>query len=301
MPNSLVHFGINGFLSKSTFKRADLILIYFGALIPDVPWILQRFVGFFYPAINLYDLRLYCVNLSSFFFCLILSVAISQIFVKWKLALAIFSFGSFLHLIADSIETKWANGVQFFVPVNWDLYNAGWIWPENGIIYVLTILGLIFIVLNWQSTIKSHFMLIRNFPKLFTIGLILLIYFTLPILFINSAEEADNHYVKTLREYQNRPGKYFEVDRGNYIHYEDGVIFLTSFNEKLNVNNLKLTTDEIMSIQARFITCDEIEILEYHIHSNRDIFSYLGIFILIIFTLILFYKKTIRFVKVQKS
>ena len=297
MPNSLVHFGVNGFLSKSLIKETDLVLIYFGAIIPDVPWILQRFVGLVYPAINLYDLRLYCVILSSFLFCLIFSAAISQLFKNWKPAFIIFSLGSFLHLVTDSVETKWANGAQFFVPFNWDLYNAGLIWPENEIIYVFTFLGLLFIFVNWRTAIKPEFILVRNLSKIVISIVILIIYFTLPIFFVESAEKADNHYVKTLRNYEKRPGKYFEIDRGNFIHNKYANIYLTSFDEKLKVKNLKLSTDEIMSIRARFITHDEIDIIDYHIHSNRDIISYIGLFLLFILTAFLLFKSTIKMEK----
>ena len=52
--------------------------------------------------------------------------------------------------------------------------------------------------------------------------------------------------------------------------------------EKLKVKNLGLKTSETMSIRAKFLSKDEIQIIEYHIHFNRDIFSYAGLLIVII-------------------
>ena len=132
MPNTLAHLGINCILSKSLIKKSDLILIYVGAIIPDVPWILQRIVATLKPSINLYDLRLYSIVSSSLLFSLILSYAISLLFKNCKHVFYIFSIGSFGHLLLDSLETKWGNGVHFFAPINWDLWNFGFFWLSDG-------------------------------------------------------------------------------------------------------------------------------------------------------------------------
>lgn len=67
MPNTLVHLGINGLITRTLIKQTDLILIYIGAVIPDIPWIIQRVVLALMQSINTYDLRLYCIILASFF------------------------------------------------------------------------------------------------------------------------------------------------------------------------------------------------------------------------------------------
>ena len=81
MPNTLAHLGINGLITRKLIKQSDLLLIYLGTLIPDFPWIIQRTVLALIPNINPYDLRLYCVILASLFFSILLSAAISFLFL----------------------------------------------------------------------------------------------------------------------------------------------------------------------------------------------------------------------------
>ena len=290
MPNTLAHLGINGLLTRTLIKQADLILIYFGALIPDIPWIFQRIVPALFPKINLFDLRLYCVVVASLFFSAILSFAFANIFSDTKRTFLIFSLGSLLHLLLDSIETKWANGVHLFAPFSWELYNAGFFWPENIFIYLLTALGFLYLIWNWRQTINPSLQFSLSSSKLSLSIFLVMIYLFLPFLFMNNAEEANNHFVKTLRKYDNRPGKYFEIDRGKYIDNPKGDRLATSFNEELKVVNLNLSKSEIMSIRGKFISKNEIQILEYHVHSNRDLFTYIALLIIFLLSVIIISK-----------
>ncbi|MCX6149309.1 MAG: hypothetical protein NTX22_02150 [Ignavibacteriales bacterium] len=115
------------------------------------------------------------------------------------------------------------------------------------------------------------------------------IYLLLPFFFVNSIESADNHYVKTLRNYDNRVGKYIELDRA-YIQDSDKQSEIITFaNERIEIFNKDFRQSGIISVQGRFITSNMIQIKNYHMHSEiRDITSYLGLFLvslLIIITL----------------
>ena len=283
MPNTLAHLGINGLVTRTLIKKADLILIYIGAVIPDFPWIIQRFVSALIPQVNIYDLRLYCVILASLFFSFILSAALAYFFIDTKRTFIIFSAGSLIHLLLDSIETKWANGVHLFAPFSWKLFNAGFFWPENIAIYIITAYGLFYLLFKWKETISTSINVsFNNFKKILAVFIFIIIYFSLPILFLDNVEAANNHYVKTLRDREHRTGNYFEIDRGNYIDDSKGDRIITTFHEELKVVNLNLQKSEKISIRAKFISRDEIQIIDYHIHSNRDIFSYAGLLIIII-------------------
>ena len=118
----------------------------------------------------------------------------------------------------------------------------------------------------------------------------LTLYFLGPLIFLRSPESADNHFIKTLRNHETRAGKYFEVDRGNYIDEPKGDIFITPFREYLKVNNLNLPASAVMSIRAKFISKDEIYILEYHIYNDRDIFSYIGLLMILIVYFLKYFK-----------
>jgi hypothetical protein len=288
MPNTLAHIGINAVLTRSLIKKADILLIYLGAIIPDIPWILQRIVSFTLPDLNPYDLRLYCVVQATLFFSLIFSLVLSILLKESFKAFVILMMGVLLHLILDSIETKWANGVHLFAPFNWDLFNAGIFWPENNIVQLLSIFGLIYFSAFWKKSLIALIQLdLKNKRKLSVFLLILISYIFLPIVFLQNAEDADNHFVKTLRNSHEREAKYFEIDRGKYVDSKDGDTFLTPFGETLLVENINLNRSEILSIRAKFIAKNEIQIIEYHIHGNRDIYSYVGLFLICI---IVFYR-----------
>lgn len=293
MPNTLAHIGVNLVLTRSLIKKADAFLIFVGAIIPDVPWILQRLANFLIPSINPYDLRLYCVVQASLFFSIIFCAAVAILFQKSFRTFIILFFGVVIHLLLDSIEKKWANGVHLFAPFNWDIFNLGIVWPEHIIIHLLSLLGLMIFLLIFKEAAKTSLNI--NFENkikiLFSISIFSL-YVFMPFIFIDKAESSDSHFVKTLREYEKRSGKYFEIDRGNYIQSPEGDKFLTPFNEYLSVSNLDLKTSKVMSIRAEFTSSNNIKVIEYHIHGNRDIYSYIGLaLILILFFLKLYNSK----------
>lgn len=292
MPNTLAHLGVNGIFSRSVIKDADLILIYIGAVIPDIPWILQRIIPIFSPNVNLYDLRLYSIILASLFFSLIFSGFLSILFENRKKVFLIFTLGSLLHLLLDSAETKWGNGVHFFAPFSWEIFNAGFFWPESIAVYLVTALGLLYVLTFWKKSINVKFYFSDfNYIKLVLALLLLTIYFLLPLSFMATVENADNHFIKTLRDKENRVGKYFEVDRGELVNEKNGDKFLTPFKEKYEIANRDFALSATMSLKAKFISESEIEILDYHLHSNRDVFSYIGLFIITLILVFALIKK----------
>jgi hypothetical protein len=44
VPNALAHLGVQGVATRALLRDADLKWVYIGCIIPDIPWILQRFV-----------------------------------------------------------------------------------------------------------------------------------------------------------------------------------------------------------------------------------------------------------------
>ncbi len=77
MPNTLAHFGTQALPWKLLDSKADIKWLGLGCVIPDLPWIIQRFAPSLIPGIDLIDLRIYCIIQASLFFCLLLSAAIA--------------------------------------------------------------------------------------------------------------------------------------------------------------------------------------------------------------------------------
>lgn len=287
MPNTLAHLGFNGLMTRLLIKKADLLLIYIGSILPDLPWIIQRIVTFIQPDVNLYDLRLYSIVQASLFFCLVISAAAASLFKNFNRSFLILSVGSILHLCLDLTETKWGNGVHLLSPFSWELINLQLYWPEEIAIYILTGVGIIYMAFHWRETITFTPQLspfnIKNFT-IFTAAVI--IYFLLPFTLVSNSEAADNHFVHTLRNYDERTGKYFEVDRGFFQDNHNNDFFVTPFKEEIKVANLNLNESRTMSVKAKFVSNEEIEIIEYHLHNNRDIYSYAGLFLILILLMV---------------
>jgi hypothetical protein len=95
-----------------------------------------------------------------YFFCLILSFALAALAKRFRKVFIILVINSLLHLFLDALQTKFANGVQFFVPFSWKMTNLELFWPESLPTYLLTAFGLIYFFL----TGKKVYHLRQNLP-----------------------------------------------------------------------------------------------------------------------------------------
>ena len=278
MPNTLAHIGVQGITTKSIFKFADLKWIYVGCIIPDLPWVLQRVLKIT-DLFNLYDVRDYCIILASLFFCIILSGALSQFSSNSKRVFFILSFSSLFHLLLDPLQIKWANGTHLLAPFSWHLLSFDLFWPESLPTYIITIFGLFYFIFYYKKAVKEFSdLLIPSIKKILLLFSLLLIYFIVPLFMLNLPEQNNNHYVKTLRDYSLRQGKYIELDRADFIHDSTGNYLKTFAHEKIKAANLNFKGEKLISIKGRFISPGEIYVEDYHIHSSfRDDASLVGI------------------------
>ena len=237
MPNTIAHIAVNGFGTKAIIKNADIKWIYFGIIIPDFPWIIQRFVSTFFSSVNMFDLRTYAIIQATFFFSLILSLAFS-FFSKdnWKIFL-ILSMGVFFHLLLDSLQIKWANGVHFLAPFSWKMTSFNLFFPENIITFVLILIGILFYIINWKKSVNSPLNLAFSFRRIFLSATVLLVYFILPLFLFSGPLSQDNHFISTIKNKNKRAGKYVEFDRVRYIKENNEGYIYPYFNEKLYLQN----------------------------------------------------------------
>ena len=273
MPNTLAHLGAQGFSSRA-LKWAQPHWIATGCLIPDLPWILQRLAARM-PGIDLLDLRLYCVVQASLFFCLLLSAALAMFDRNSIAAFIIIGLNCCAHLLLDACQTKWANGVHLFAPFSWQMINFGFFWPEHAVTYLLTAAGIAYAIFLWRKAqLAAELAMPHGHKRLVATGL-LVAYVALPAAFMHTAERADNHFVRTLREREHRTGRRIEFDR---CSYENGT--LSPFTgEILASAGLALPTAATVSIKGVFLASDSIRVEAYHVHNIafRDGASYIGI------------------------
>ncbi len=285
MPNTLAHLGVQGIITRSLLKDVDYKWVYLGCIIPDLPWILQRIVRSVYPDIDPYDLRLYVIIQSTFCFCLLLSAAFAALSVNYWRVFAILGINSFLHLFVDACQTKWANGVHFFAPFNWQLANFGLFWPESLPTYIFTVFGIFYVVWNWQRAVEMHIKVTcRSAMRRFILIALIAAYFLFPILMVNGPSDADNHYVKTLRTHSGRSGQHIELDRNPYKFHPSGSTIRTFTGEELSVDGMRLDYSAPVSVRGDFVAEDKVHVNQYHIHSKwfRDFSSHLGLFLVAI-------------------
>ena len=101
-----------------------------------------------------------------------------------------------------------------------------------------------------------------------------------------NVEEENNHFVSTLKNYEQRIGNYIEMDRKKVnFNNETNSYWIKSFDEDLielkNVDNINSSK---VSIKGTFVSNDLIFVNEYHENwaAFRDGASYAGIILIFI-------------------
>ena len=280
MPNTLAHIGLNAVATRSLIRHADVKWIYLGCILPDVPWILQRALRGLAVGVSPYDLRLYAIVQSTFLLCLLLAAGLACVSTRPRRVFTILALGSLLHLLLDALQTKWANGVHLFAPVSWELLNFRLFWPEDVPTLALTGFGLLYYVYAWLRIPPAPWDLVWPKRRALALGTACVAaYFSLPWVFLPAVEAADNHYVRTLREIEARPGRVVEFDRNAYRYDSGSGVLRTFAGETLMLQGADLNTSGTVSLRGRFIDRQTVQVEGMHAHAPllRDASSYLGL------------------------
>ncbi len=268
MPNTLVHLGIQGWLTRYVFTHADLKWLYVGCIIPDFPWILQRVVRAAYPAVDRYDLLLYSSVQSSLLFCLILAAAMALITRRPGSTFLVLGLNCVLHLLLDATQIKWANGVLLFAPVSWQLTSFSLYWPETLLTAVLTALGFCYLLVMWRKACTSAEL---GFPghrhSVAAVIVLTAIYIFGPPVFKQGPIRVDSYYVATLQDKNGRTGKAIAFDRA-FLEIEGDHAKVRNFNnEWFDLEGLEQgAKTSLISIKGRFLAPDRIKVSAYHLH-----------------------------------
>ncbi|MDD3619046.1 MAG: hypothetical protein RBR09_09085 [Desulfobulbaceae bacterium] len=272
MPNTFVHLGVQTPVSRILSRGADFKWIALGCIIPDVPWIVQRVFHTLDSDVDLLSLRSYTTVQASLLGCLILSGVFALAAADSRKLFALLACNSVLHLLLDALEIKWAGGVHFLAPLSWDMTGFRLFWPEHAVISALTVLGALTLVHAGPRDWKIPVVLSPDRIKRVFALLLLAVYFILPIPLASGPAGADNHFVTTLRDRENRAGKYLELDRSRYRSSDNTVAVFSG--ERLKVRGMTLPEDGVVSVRGNFIDQHTIHISAYHVHSPlRDISS----------------------------
>ena len=192
---------------------------------------------------------------------------------------SILALNSFLHLAIDGLQTKLANGVHFLAPFEWAMVNLELFWPEDVATILLTAYGLAFFAVNMRTGAAASRSIRRPRGRICAGAVLAALYLASPLLFLSGPEQADNHFVRTLRARCDRVGAYVEFDRVPYVHRTTGSVLRTFAGEELDVDGIDLNRSVTVSVRATFTAEDRIHVEDYHVHFTvfRDLASYLGL------------------------
>jgi hypothetical protein len=279
LPNTIAHFAVNGILTRSLIKGADLKWIYLGCVIPDFPWIIQRIINQTPLSLDVYDLRAYCIAQASLLLCIILCAAFAMLAKEKTKVFLMLAMGSLLHLLLDAVQFKWANGVHLFVPFNWELLRFDLFWPESVWTYLLTASGAIYLLANFKTVVNSDENVFTNsVPQVIFGFLLIAAWLTLPFMFMQSVYKHDNHFINTLKNVELRTDKTIQIDR-NTIQTINGKVYVnTAYGEQINLVNIDANLDTRISLKGKFIQPNTIYVDKFHKHTKfRDYASMLGL------------------------
>ncbi len=280
MPNVLAHCGVQGVLTHALIKDASPAWITVGCLIPDLPWILIRVASEFIPHHAAYDLRSYAIVQATLGLSLLLSASLALLSPRPAFVFRILAFNVVVHLLLDASQIKWANGVHFFAPFSWTLHNWGWFWPESLTAVLCTVAGVIYLL--WAILHRPR---LEPAPpasrarRFLLAAICLAAYVFLPFALWQGPYEADNHFIKTLRERHERAGRYIEMDRADYVPHAKGARIYSLVGEGIAVQGPLLDRAVTVSAKGIFIDAKTIRIDQSQMHwpRFRDWASYIGL------------------------
>lgn len=292
MPNTLVHLGVQSVSSKAVFRGADFKWIGLACILPDIPWIIQRLVFVLSPGIDPYLLRTHVIVQSSLLFCFFLAGAVSLLSDNSRKVFLLLAANAVLHLLLDALQIKWANGILLFAPLSWSLTGLQLVWPENVLVYCLTVAGLVAALFFGYRDRNLPVLLKRHRGKYVAALFLVLLYAIAPVWLRSLAWDADNHYVATLAERSARTGKYLELDRALFHESDQTIQVFTG--ELLKAEGTLPKADALVSVQGSFIDPGTISVAAFHVHSKvRDYSSMIGLGVVLLFWLAALFQKKV--------
>jgi len=283
VPNTLAHFAVQGLGSRCVCSRIDLKWVFLGCVIPDIPWVILRILGFLTGSIS-YEFVLHASVQASLAYCVLLSMVFALLSERPRLIFLVLAVNALAHLLLDALEIKWGNGVHLFAPFNWELLRLGLVWPDSRFIGIMSLLGLV--VGIWALVGKAATPIRIQFisARVLAAGVLLSIYFISPIFLLDGPYSSDVQSIATLKEKEQRAGKTLKADRWPYEHRSDGDFVIARSGETLQIVDGLRATSSLVSFTGRFVSINEIRIDQLHeYHSNwRDLASYLGLGLIIL-------------------
>lgn len=281
MPNTLVHFAVQGAASRGLWQRLDPRWIYLGCLLPDVPWILRRAVVGFGVPVDAFDLRLYTMGQASLVGTLLLCAALALATAAPRLVLAVLGTNALLHLLLDATELKFGNGVHLMAPFSWRMTSFDLLPGESPVYLVLAVAGALLVV--WELTRPRNAIVgfVSTPSRLVASAALFAAYLVFPLPFLSPIEASGSYSVKTLREVEARPGRTVSVDRTAFLATPAGGFVELWTGERVRATGDVPAHDATVSVEGTFLALDVLRIDRLFEHrQDRDWPSYVALLLL---------------------
>lgn len=282
MPNTLVHFAVQGAASRALWRAIDPRFVYLGCLLPDLPWILRRaIVGLGLPA-DVFDLRLYTMGLASLSVTLLLAAAIAALTSAPRRVLAVLGANALAHLLLDATEVKFGNGVHLLAPVSWRMTSFDWVAGESPVYLVLTLGGALLVLWEIARPRGSAVPLDLRPRRLLASAALAATYLVAPLPFLGAIEASGSYSVGVLRALEARPGRAVSLDRTAFHATPAGGRVQLWTGERVRATGAALPAhDAIVSLHGTFLETDVLRVDRLVEHRrSRDWASYLGLVLL---------------------
>jgi hypothetical protein len=281
VPNTLVHFAVQGAASRGLWRRVDPRFIYLGCLLPDVPWILRRtVVGVGFP-VDVFDLRLYTMALASLAGTLVLGAALAVTTAAPRVVFAVLGVNALLHLLLDATELKFGNGVHLAAPFSWRMTSFELLPGESPVYLALAAAGALLVA--WELTRPRNAIVgfVPTPPRLAASAALLGAYLAFPLPFLGAIEASGSYSVKTLREVEARPGRTVSLDRTAFLATPAGGFIQLWTGERVRATGALPARDATVSLDGTFLAPDVLRVdrLFEHRH-DRDWPSYVALVLL---------------------
>ena len=278
MPNTLVHIALQGPITGK-FSSAFFAWMLIGCVLPDLPWIGMHLIQPL-DLFNPYKLRLYFTAQASLFFCVILAGAIALLMRRSREVFFIIALNTLFHLLLDTLQIKWGNGVNLFAPFDWHLFSLSLIWPENLMTVIVSIFGILYFFFVWKKatlSVKSEYELeLPKGKKLFFALFLTLFYLVGPFLFFPTMERANTYNLTTMLQKESRTGKTISFDRAHYDNKSNEIKIYSG--EYIHITGERPKESGRVSFVGIFTSPDTVRANRYHLHKDkRDLASLTGL------------------------
>jgi hypothetical protein len=278
VPNTLVHFAVQGAASRGLWPRLDPRWIYIGCLLPDVPWIVRRLAVALGAPVDPIDLRLYAMAQASLAGTLLLCGALAALAARARLAFCVLAANALLHLLLDACEVKWGNGVHLLAPFSWRMTSFDLAAGEGVLMAVLTAAGAL--VGAWEIVRPRLPVLSLELRprRLAAAGALLAAYALAPLPLLGSVEESNSYSVSTLRQKERRAGSTIGLDRAGFRRTPGGGLIELWNGETVGAIGAIPEQDARVSLTGTFLQPDRLRVERFVEHRRqRDWPSYLAL------------------------